>query len=61
VANDAGAKLDLPFAQAYLEGVDIVRRLVRMRLPEGMLEINAPLTTEEKEQQGQRKRHGKHC
>jgi hypothetical protein len=64
VANDAGAKFDVPFAQAYLEGVDTVRRLVRMRLPEGMLEINAPLTTEEKEQQGpqgQRKRHGKHC
>jgi 16S rRNA processing protein RimM len=49
VANETGAKFDVPFAEAYLADVDARRRQVRMQLPEGMLEINAPLTPEEKE------------
>jgi 16S rRNA processing protein RimM len=57
VANSAGKKFDLPFAEAYLEGVDIAQRQVRMNLPEGMLEVNAPVTAEEKQQQqSERKR-----
>lgn len=57
VANGAGRKLDVPFAEAYLESVDLVQRQVRMNLPEGMLEINAPVTAEEKkEQQSERKK-----
>jgi 16S rRNA processing protein RimM len=57
VANGAGKKFEVPFAQAYLEGVDIAQRQVRMNLPEGMLEVNAPVTAEEKqEQQSARKR-----
>ena len=57
VANNAGKKFDVPFAEAYLEGVDIAQRQVRMNLPEGMLEINAPVTPEEKqEQQSERKK-----
>lgn len=57
VANVSGKKFDVPFADAYLEGVDIGQRQVRMNLPEGMLEINAPLTPEEKrEQQSERKK-----
>ena len=56
VANAGGKKFDVPFAQAYLESVDVKRGQVRMNLPEGMLEINAPLTPEEKrEQQSERK------
>jgi 16S rRNA processing protein RimM len=51
VASGAGKKLDVPFAEAYLEGVDIARRQVRMNLPDGMLEINAPVTEEEKQEQ----------
>jgi hypothetical protein len=47
----------VPFAVAYLEGVDLGQRQVRMILPEGMLEINAPVTAEEKqEQQSARKK-----
>lgn len=42
---------EIPFAEAYLQGVDLAARKVRMRLPEGMLEINAPLTEEEKREQ----------
>jgi 16S rRNA processing protein RimM len=50
VAEDA-AKYDVPFAEAYLESVDAAKREVRLNLPEGMLEINAPMTAEEKVQQ----------
>lgn len=52
---EAGAKkFDVPFAEEYLEQVDMAHREVRMRLPDGMLEINAPMTGEEKEQQRKR-------
>lgn len=52
VAEKTGKKFDVPFAEAYLEAVDITRKEVRMKLPEGMLEINAPMTPEEKREQG---------
>ena len=52
VANGAGRKFDVPFAEAYLEGVDTAQRQVRMNLPEGLLEVNAPLSVEEKQEQG---------
>jgi 16S rRNA processing protein RimM len=44
VVDGAGKKFDVPFAEAYLEGVDLAQKQVRMILPEGMLEINAPVT-----------------
>lgn len=57
IANEAGKKIEVPFAEAYLDGVDIEQHRVRMNLPEGMLEINAPVTAEEKlEQQSERKK-----
>ena len=56
VAGKEGKKYDLPFAEAYVEAVDLKQKQVRMTLPEGMLEINAPLTMEEKKQQRSRKR-----
>jgi 16S rRNA processing protein RimM len=49
VADHAGKKFDVPFAEAYLESVDAAKREVRMNLPDGMLEINAPMTAEEKQ------------
>jgi 16S rRNA processing protein RimM len=51
VVDEAGKRYDVPFAEAYLERVDALGREVRMHLPAGMLEVNAPLTQEEKEQQ----------
>lgn len=45
------APYEIPYAEAYLEKVDLAGKQVRMRLPEGMLEINAPLTEEEKREQ----------
>lgn len=43
---------EIPFAEAYLEKVDIGRKQLRMRLPEGLLDVNAPLAREEKEKGG---------
>jgi 16S rRNA processing protein RimM len=51
VAGADDKKYDVPFAEAYLEKVDLKERQVRMKLPEGMLEVNAPLTADEKGQQ----------
>jgi 16S rRNA processing protein RimM len=52
-APDGGeaTKYDVPFAEAYLRSVDVARKQVRMNLPEGMLDINAPMTAEEKQEQ----------
>jgi 16S rRNA processing protein RimM len=60
VADGNGKKFDVPFAEAYLEGVDLAGRQVRMNLPEGMLEINAPVTNEEKREQSRPARGKKH-
>ena len=48
VAGADGKKYEVPFAEAYVQGVDLAGKQLRMRLPEGMLEINAPMTAEEK-------------
>jgi len=56
VTNAGGKKFEVPFAEAYLEGVDIAHRQVVMNLPEGMLEINAPVTSEEKLEQAKPKK-----
>jgi 16S rRNA processing protein RimM len=53
VRDAAGRLLEVPFAEAYLDGVDVERKQVRMNLPEGLLEVNAPLTADEKRDQAQ--------
>ena len=48
----AGSKeYEVPYAEAYLKTADLGQKKIYMILPEGMLELNAPLTAEEKEQQ----------
>jgi 16S rRNA processing protein RimM len=48
----AGSKEhEVPYAEAYLQSVDLRQRTIRMLLPEGLLELDAPLTAEEKQQQ----------
>jgi 16S rRNA processing protein RimM len=42
---------EIPFAEAYLKNVDVEHKRIVMQLPEGLLEVNAPLTAEEKESQ----------
>jgi 16S rRNA processing protein RimM len=51
VRTAAAQLLEIPFAEAYLDRVDVERKQVRMKLPEGLLEVNAPLTAEEKREQ----------
>jgi 16S rRNA processing protein RimM len=38
----------LPLAQEFIEELDTGKRIVRLRVPEGLLELDAPLTAEEK-------------
>lgn len=44
--REAADKLayEIPFAEEYLEKVDIEQKQVRMRLPEGLLDVNGPVT-----------------
>jgi 16S rRNA processing protein RimM len=44
----------IPFVREYLVGIDVAARRVEMRLPEGLLEINSPMTDEEKRETGSR-------
>jgi 16S rRNA processing protein RimM len=48
VKGAAKLPYEIPFAEAYLEKVDLERKQVRMRLPEGLLDVNAPVTKAEK-------------
>ncbi len=56
VVTTGAKELEIPFAEAYLQSVDLAAKQIRMQLPEGLLEINAPLTDEEKQEQRGRKR-----
>ncbi len=60
VRDEAGRLLEIPFADAFLDGVQVDRKQVRMKLPEGLLEVNAPLTAEEKREQMQPERKKRH-
>ena len=56
IVRDVARRVEVPFAEAYLDSVDLERRQVRMNLPEGLLEVNAPLTAEEKHEQAERRK-----
>jgi 16S rRNA processing protein RimM len=54
IVKDAAKRLlEVPFAAAYLDSVDVDAGKIHMKLPEGLLEVNAPLTAEEKQEQSQ--------
>ena len=44
-----GEELLIPFAKAYIVSIDIAGKCIEMRLPAGLLEINAPITDEERQ------------
>ena len=48
VTTSDGAEALIPFAKAYLVSMDLAAKRIEMRLPEGLLEINAPVTDEER-------------
>ena len=55
IVREGHRVLEIPYAQAHLEHVDVEGKRICMRLPQGMLELDAPLTPEEKEQQQKRR------
>jgi 16S rRNA processing protein RimM len=48
VKTPMGEEALVPFARAYLVTMDIAGKRIEMRLPEGLLDINAPMTYEER-------------
>ncbi len=54
IVKAGGKEHQIPFAEVYLQSVDLEKRQIKMLLPEGMLELDAPLTAEEKQQQQKR-------
>jgi 16S rRNA processing protein RimM len=51
VVGSGKSELEIPFAQEFLVRVDLEAKCIEMNLPEGLLEVNAPLTEEEKREQ----------
>ena len=51
VVGSGRSELEIPFAQEFLARVDLAAKRIEMNLPEGLLDVNAPVTAEEKEQQ----------
>ena len=48
VKTPGGEEALLPFANEYLVTIDTAGKRIEMRLPEGLLDINAPVTDEER-------------
>ena len=48
VQSPHGAQVLIPFAKAYLANIDLKGKRIEMHLPEGLLDINAPLSEEER-------------
>lgn len=49
VATDSG-ELEIPYAEEFLSSIALAHKRIEMRLPAGLLEVNAPLSDEEKKQ-----------
>jgi len=47
-------ELEIPYAQEFLVKTDLEHKRIDMNLPAGLLEVNAPLTDEEKQEQQKR-------
>ena len=44
----------IPFAESFVKRLDVAAKKIEMQLPEGLLELDAPLTADEKKQQHQK-------
>lgn len=51
VVGSGKDELEIPYAQEFLLRLDVEHKCIEMSLPEGLLDVNAPLTNEEKGQQ----------
>ena len=52
VLRKGGREQLIPFAADFVKRLDLAGKRVEMLLPEGLLELDAPLTAEEKQRQG---------
>ena len=51
VRNPQGQEFLVPYAEEFLQSVDLACGRLQMKLPEGLLELQAPLSGEEKQRQ----------
>jgi 16S rRNA processing protein RimM len=51
VVGSGKNELEIPYAQEFLVKTDLEHKRIEMNLPEGLLDVNAPLTEEEKREQ----------
>lgn len=51
IVRDGRTDYDIPFAEEYIVCFDAANKLIEMKLPEGMLDVNAPLSDREKREQ----------
>lgn len=58
VVTQDSKEMLIPFAQEFIAGIDIEGKRVEMKLPAGMLELDAPLSEEEKSEAGGAKKLG---
>jgi len=56
VLRSGSKEYQIPYAEAYLRKLDLEQRKIFMQLPEGLLEVNGPLTAEEKQEQNSSRR-----
>jgi 16S rRNA processing protein RimM len=54
VVGSGKNELEIPYTQEFLVNADLEHKRIEMNLPEGLLEVNAPLTAEEKQEQKQK-------
>jgi 16S rRNA processing protein RimM len=51
IVGSGKGELEIPYAQEFLKSLDLEHKRIEMILPEGLLDVNAPLTEEEKKEQ----------
>ena len=56
--SQAHQEILIPFAQEFIAEIDLEGKRVEMKLPAGMLELDAPLSEEEKSESGGAKKTG---
>jgi 16S rRNA processing protein RimM len=54
IIGSGKSELEIPYAQEFLVRVDLEGKRIEMSLPEGLLDVNAPLTDEEKREQSKK-------
>jgi 16S rRNA processing protein RimM len=51
IVGSGKTEYEIPYAQEFVVRVDVEHKRIEMNLPEGLLDVNAPLTDEEKREQ----------